>query len=82
MPRDLETICLKCLQKDPGRRYGSAAELAMDLSRWLEGRPITARPVASPSPWHGGAGNPLVAGLLAGVALLLVLATVGATSPP
>jgi len=78
VPRDLETICLKCLQKEPRKRYGSALELAADLRRYLDDRPIRARRTP---PWERGAKwvrrHPTTATLLtlsavASVILLLV----------
>jgi TolB-like protein/tRNA A-37 threonylcarbamoyl transferase component Bud32/thioredoxin-like negative regulator of GroEL len=64
LDRDLETICAKCLERDPGARYPSAGALAEDLERWLEGRHIIARPVSPPARvWRWSKRNPIVAGM-------------------
>ncbi len=76
VPRDLETVCLKCLQKEPARRYADCQALADDLRRWLEGEPIAARRVGrieSAVKWVRR--NPVVARLLAAVIVAVVLGT-------
>jgi TolB-like protein/predicted Ser/Thr protein kinase len=72
--KDLETICARCLERDPSARYRSAGDLAEDLERWLEGRPIIARPVTPPvRVWRWACRNPALAG---SIAACLVLGTV------
>lgn len=72
--RDLETICLKCLEKAPANRYGSAEALAQDLERWVAGEPIAARSARIwERVWKWARRRPAIAGLL----LVSLLSTVG-----
>ncbi|HLN33510.1 MAG TPA: protein kinase [Gemmataceae bacterium] len=78
--RDLSTICMKCLQKGPDKRYRSALSLAEDLERFLADRPIHARRTSkSEQVWRWCRRNPAVAGLVLAVSSLVVTAAVGAT---
>ncbi len=80
LPRDLEVICLKCLEKEPKRRYQSAAEVSADLNRWLNHEPILARPVSTATRvllWCQR--NPALATLAASLVLATTLGLAGVT---
>lgn len=73
VPRDLETICLKCLEKDRRRRYRSAQELGDELERYSDGRPIQARPIGRAARvWRWCCRKPIVAGLMAALLAVVV----------
>jgi WD40 repeat protein len=81
IPRDLETICLKCLEKDPRKRYPTAEALGEDLNAFLAGRSISARPVGSlERSWKWCRRNPTVAALLALVIVSLLGGSIAATA--
>jgi serine/threonine protein kinase len=80
VPRDLETICLKCLSKESRQRYFSASALAEDLERFLAGRPVIARPTGSLTRlWRWCVRNPAIAILSAVVAVSLIAGTITST---
>jgi tetratricopeptide (TPR) repeat protein/predicted Ser/Thr protein kinase len=80
VPRDLDTIALKCLQKAPARRYATAAALADDLGRFCRGEPIRARPVGPVERlWRWGGRKPALAGALATL-LVVILGSIGGLS--
>jgi tetratricopeptide (TPR) repeat protein len=78
LPRDVETVCLKCLEKDPARRYATADGLADDLARFRAGRPVVARPVRWPThAWRWCRRSPGRAALVGLAAAVVIAVAVG-----
>ena len=76
IPRDLETLCLKCLQKEAKQRYASAQEVADELGRFLRGEPIQARPVSTVTQvWRWCRRKPVLAAMAAVVVALAAIST-------
>jgi hypothetical protein len=81
LDRDLETVCLKCLEKEPARRYGSAEALADDLERWRAGEPIAGRAVEGPERvWRWCRRHPILVSVGVSAAVVLLLVVVGLTA--
>jgi WD40 repeat protein/serine/threonine protein kinase len=81
VPPELETICLKCLEKEPTRRYANAQRVTEELERFLEGKPIVARPIsASERLWRWCKRKPVVAGLATGLTLAMGFGLLGVIS--
>ena len=80
VPRDLQTICLKCLGKEPSNRYADAAAVAADLALWQAGKPIAARPAQPVEKiWRWCRRQPALASLLGMVLMLLACIAVGSS---
>jgi len=78
VPLDLETICLKCLEKEPGRRYQTAEEVVEELERFLSGEPILARPISRVGQaWRWCRRKPTIAALATATILLLLAVAIG-----